>query len=192
MSKINKLTEEQWNTLWEKYKNLMFSISYRIGGDKICNAVEDSVQELCMTAMDACEAYEKKTGQTFDEYIETINFNKYIKTCLWNRKNNNGLKIEKKRTINRHHSLDEQIAETQSNAQTDVCPVSALVDDVCLAADLVPVRDLILRDNAMIKPNGRVNISRLSKTLGRSKQQTTKALNELRHQYKDFEEMNNV
>ena len=192
MSKKNELTEEQWDKLWEKYKNLMYSISYRIGGDSICNSIEDSVQELSITAMDACQAYEKKTGQTFDKYIDTINFNKYIKTCLWNRKNNNGLKIEKKRAVNRHHTLDEQIAETQSNAQTDVCPVSALVDDVCLAADLVPVRDLILRDNAMIKPNGRVNISRLSKTLGRSKQQTTKALDELRHQYKDFEEMNNV
>ena len=67
----------------------MFAISYRIGGDNICNSIEDSVQELSITAMDACQAYEKKTGETFDEYIETVNFNKYIKTCLWNRKNNN-------------------------------------------------------------------------------------------------------
>ena len=44
----------------------------------------------------------------------------------------------------------------------------------------------------MIKPNGRINVSRLSEHLGQTKQQTTKALAELKNQYKDFEEMNNV
>jgi len=188
----NKLTAKQWNTLWEKYKNLMYSISYRIGGDRICNSLEDSVQELSITAMDACLAYEKKTGKKFDEYINTTPFNKYIKTCLWNRKNNNGLKIEKKRAINSHCSLDEQIAETNINLNTDVCPVSALVDDVCLTDELISVRDVILTDTNMIKPNGRINISRLSKYLGKSKPNTQKALAELKEKYKDFEEMNNV
>jgi len=188
----NQLTEEQWNRVWEKWKNLMFSISYRIGGDNICNSIEDSVQELSITAMDACHAYEKKTGETFEEYIETSNFNKYIKTCLWNRKNNNGLKIEKKRAINRHCSLDEQIAETNTTAQSEVCPVSALVEDVCLTDELKAVRDLLLTDQDMIKPNGRINISRLSEHIGKSKQQTKKALATLEEQYKDFEEMNDV
>tara|TARA_R110000744_G_scaffold105908_1_gene202082 strand:- start:299 stop:871 length:573 start_codon:yes stop_codon:yes gene_type:complete len=188
----NKLTAKQWDRVWVKWKNLMFAISYRIGGDNICNSIEDSVQELSITAMDACQAYEKKTGETFDEYIETVNFNKYIKTCLWNRKNNNGLKIEKKRAINKHCTLDEQIAETNVNLNTDVCPVSALIDDVCLTDELITVRNIILSDTNMIKPNGRINISRLSEHLGKSKQQTTKALAELKEQYKDFEEMNNV
>ena len=188
----SKLTDKQWDRVWVKWKNLMFAISYRIGGDNICNSIEDSVQELSITAMDACEAYEKKTGETFEEYIETSNFNKYIKTCLWNRKNNNGSKIEKKKVINRHCSLDEQIAETNVNLNTDVCPVSALVDDVCLTEELISVRNILLTDNSMIKPNGRINVSRLSKYLGKSKQQTAKALAELKTQYKDFEEMNNV
>jgi len=44
----------------------------------------------------------------------------------------------------------------------------------------------------MIKPNGRINISRLSEHIGKSKQQTKKALATLEEQYKDFEEMNDV
>ena len=60
-NKINKLTDAQWDKIWDKYKNLMYSISYRIGGDKICNSIDDSIQELCITAMDACRTYGKKT-----------------------------------------------------------------------------------------------------------------------------------
>tara|TARA_R110000765_G_scaffold79511_2_gene156480 strand:- start:489 stop:1070 length:582 start_codon:yes stop_codon:yes gene_type:complete len=191
-NKINKLTDAQWDKIWDKYKNLMYSISYRIGGDKICNSIDDSIQELCITAMDACRTYGKKTEKSFEEYVNTIPFNKYIKTCLWNRKNNNGLKIEKKRAINTHATLDENIAETESNVQTDVCPVSALIDDVCLDAELVSVRDVLIQDTSMIKPNGTINVTKLSKFLGRTKQQTQKALAELKTQYKDFEEMNNV
>lgn len=188
----NTLTAEQWDKLWERYKNLMYSISYRIGGDNICNSIEDSIQELSITAMDACRTYQAKTNLSFDEYFGTVNFNKYFKTCLWNRKNNNGLKIEKKRVVNTHATLDEQIAETESNASIDVCPVSALIDDICLGDELTSVRDVLLQDNNMIKPNGKINVTKLSKFLGKSKQQTQKALAELKHQYHDFEEMNNV
>ena len=170
----------------------MFSIAYRIGGDSITNSIEDSIQELSITALDACAAYKKKTGQTFSQYINTENFNKYIKTCLWNKKNNNGLKIEKKREINRHLSLNEQIAETNWSTQSEACPVSALVDDVELNSQLSSVRDIILEDASLIKPNGTINISKLSLTLGKTKQETKKAITELRFQYKDFEEMNNV
>ena len=189
---MSKITDTQWDTLWEKYKNLMYSISYRIGGDKICNSIEDSIQELSITAMDACAAYEKKTGESFEDYIDTINFNKYIKTCLWNRKNNNGTKIEKKREVNSHCSLDEQIAETQDTMKSEVCPLSSLVNDVELNPQLSSVRDTILEDNSLIKPNGEINVSRLSSLLGKTKQETKKAITELRFQYKDFEEMNNV
>ena len=185
-NKTNKLTAEQWDKIWDKYKNLMYSISYRIGGDKICNSIDDSIQELCITAMDACRTYGKKTEKSFDEYVNTLPFNKYIKTCLWNRKNNNGSKIQKKRVIN------ENIAETESNVQTDVCPVSALIDDVCLTTELVSVRDVLIQDTSMIKPNGTINVTKLSKFLGKTKQQTQKALAELKTQYKDFEEMNHV
>lgn len=187
-----QLTDEQWDRVWVKWKNLMYSISYRIGGDSICNSIEDSIQELSLTAMDACHAYKKKTGKTFEEYVDTIPFNKYIKTCLWNRKNNNGLRIEKKRAVNRHCSLDEQIAESNTKVQSEVCPVSALVEDVCLTDDLISVRDIILQDSTMIKPNGLINVTKLSRYLGKSKQQTQKALAELKNQYKDFEEMSHV
>tara|TARA_R100000458_G_scaffold35528_1_gene32919 strand:- start:6147 stop:6719 length:573 start_codon:yes stop_codon:yes gene_type:complete len=186
------ITNDEFNKVWDKYKNLMYSISYRIGGDNICNSIEDSIQELSQTACEACLAYERKTGKTFDEYIDSFEFNKYIKTCLWNRKNNNGLKIEKKRAINRHCSLDEQIAETNTTAQSEVCPVSALINDVCLSDDLISVRDIIIQDSTMIKPNGRINVTKLSKHLGKTKQQTAKAIAELKEQYKDFEDMNNV
>ena len=63
---------------------------------------------------------------------------------------------------------------------------------MCLDAELVSVRDILIQDTSMIKPNGTINVTKLSKFLGRTKQQTQKALAELKTQYKDFEELNNV
>ena len=67
-------------------------------------------------------------------------------------KNNNGTKIEKKREVNSHCSLDEQIAETQDTMKSEVCPLSSLVNDVELNPQLSSVRDTILEDNSLIKP----------------------------------------
>jgi len=90
------LTDSQWSQIHKKYKRLMYAVSHRIGGDKIANDFDDSQQELAITTMDAVDAYARKTGLTFDEFFSTRAFDKYIKTCLWNKKNNLGNKIKKK------------------------------------------------------------------------------------------------
>ena len=85
------ISNEEWEFVQKKYGSLIYMIAHRIGGDKITNDFDDSVQEIRMSAMDAIRTYKKKTDVPFDKFFITKDFDKYIKTCLWNRKNSNGI-----------------------------------------------------------------------------------------------------
>ena len=108
-SKNNKytVTEEQLGKIEEKYRRLIFAIAHRIGGDPVTNAFEDSVQNLYISALDAVRTFSKKTEATFEDFFDTVEFDKYIKTCLWNRKNNAGSKIQKRKPVARHATIEE-------------------------------------------------------------------------------------
>ena len=79
------ISAEQWETVEKKYKKLMWHISHRIGQDAITNSIDDSYQELSIACLDAIRTFGKSTGKDFDEFFDTIPFDKYIKTCLWNK-----------------------------------------------------------------------------------------------------------
>ena len=81
------ITDSQLELIKKKYEKLMYAVSYRIGGDRVLSSLEDSMQDLYMSAFDACEAYGRKTGLDFDEFFDTVEFDKYIKSTLWNKKN---------------------------------------------------------------------------------------------------------
>ena len=87
------MNNTEWNTVTKKYGKLMYMIAHRVGGDAITNSVDDSFQELSISAMDAVSTFSRKTDKKFEEFFKTKEFDKYIKTCLWNRKNSLGIKI---------------------------------------------------------------------------------------------------
>ena len=184
MSKKYTTTSEQIEKIKSKYGNLIYAIAYRIGGDAVTNSFEDSVQNLYISAMDACEAYKRKTGKEFDEYFGTTEFGKYIKSTLWNKKNNVGKKITKKLNINSHLSLDENLLGDES--MYEGVDVSALSFDVLFEEDTRELVELIIGDYSMIKPSGDINISKASRELGIDKRELKNRLNALRFNLRDY------
>lgn len=93
------LTAEQWELYEKKYGKLLWKISHCISGDNAIASIEDNYRDLVVAAIDSMNGFNKKTGKTFDEFIEDPMFSKYTKTCLWNYKNNKGSEIKKRYPI---------------------------------------------------------------------------------------------
>jgi len=178
------ITSEQIEEIKTKYGNLIYAIAYRIGGDSIANSFEDSVQNLYIAAMDACETYKRKVGSPFRDFFGSDEFDKYIKSTLWNKKNNVGSRITKKRNITSHLSLDENLLGDES--MYEGADVSSLSFDVSLEEEHKQIVELILGDYSLIKPNGDVNISKASRQLGIEKRELKNRLEKLRFHLRDY------
>jgi len=190
------MNDQQWEKILKKYKGLMYMIGHRIGGDKIANDFDDSQQELALTAIDAVAAYTKKTGKKFDDFFGTVQFDKYIKTCLWNKKNNLGNKIKKKYGIRNCVSLSAN-PELFSTEQGEVYGSSSLevqetvlsaCEDVGLDNAEQEIVDCVLGDMRLIKPDGSFNISKLSRLTNKTKTEVRSAVDRMKHQLKDYNE----
>lgn len=190
------ITEAQWTKVQAKYKRLMYTVSHKIGGDKVGQDFDDSQQELALTTMDAVDAYARKTGQSFDEFFETRDFDKYIKTCLWNKKNNLGGKIKKKYGIRQCVSLSEN-PEMFSTGTCDTYGSSSLelpahevsaFEDAELDEESQKVVDAVVNDMRIIKPDGSLNISKLSRILNTTKSEVRLAISHLQQQLQDYNE----
>jgi len=188
------LTDTQWNKLHKKYTRLMYAVSHRIGGDKVATDFDDSQQELSITALDAVDAYARKTGLEFDEFFSTREFDKYIKTCLWNKKNNLGNKIKKKYHIRSYVSISENpdifstgsgTTYASSSLEVDAPTVSAF-DDAPLDPLARQVAEAVEQDMRIIKPDGSLNISKLSRQLNTTKQEVRNAISRLKTQLEDY------
>jgi hypothetical protein len=185
------VTPEQLEKIKEKYEKLIFMISHRVGGDPITNSFDDSVQDLYISALDAVRTYSKKTDETFEEFFDTVEFDKYIKTCLWNRKNNSGAKIQKRKPISKYVTIEEDILSLEDLFQGDETRMDlsgfgeVLIDMDEQSQDLVRT---ILQDGKMIKPNGNVNINRLARETGFSKQKLKSVFNQIRIAYREYNE----
>ena len=62
------MNDAQYKKILKKYENLMFTIAHRIGGDKITNDFDDSIQNLSMACIEAVNAYARNTNKAFDDY----------------------------------------------------------------------------------------------------------------------------
>jgi hypothetical protein len=190
------LTDSQWAQIHKKYKRLMYAVSHRIGGDKIANDFDDSQQELAITTMDAVDAYSRKTGLEFDEFWGTIPFDKYIKTCLWNKKNNLGNKIKKKYKIRSYISISENPELFSTGTDTTfgssslevAAPVVSAFDDAPLDTLCRGIATAVSNDMRIIKPDGSLNISKLSRQLKTTKQEIRGAIARLKFQLQDYNE----
>jgi hypothetical protein len=94
-----QINDEQWKKVYDKYKNLIYTVCHRISGDSALCTVEDLEADLNIIALESIETYGRKNNVSFDEFFDTPTFHKYIKTCLWNYKNSKGAKITKKRMV---------------------------------------------------------------------------------------------
>jgi hypothetical protein len=178
------ITHEQWEKINAQYEKLIYKVAHFIGGDKITSDFDDSVQDVRMACIDACYGYEKKTGKKFDEYWGTEEFHKYIKTVMWNKKNANGTKIKKRKSI----KPKGEVKEAYMGFGDDNFKESTYFYDVYDTLDEQEQEIVyeVLHDGKSIKPNGHINIARLSRQLGVSKGKIKKAIQAVTEKYEDF------
>tara|TARA_R100000458_G_C8258685_1_gene234432 strand:- start:751 stop:1314 length:564 start_codon:yes stop_codon:yes gene_type:complete len=185
---MSELSDTQWKQITKKYGKLMWMISHRVGGDTITNSVEDSYQELSMSAMDAVRTFSNKTTKPFDEFFSTKEFDKYIKTCLWNKKNSLGIKIQKKKVVNNAMSFEPELVSEEETYEGSGIPIDVSgFADIELDDECRKVVEVILRDGKVIKPNGKININRLVRETGKSKPRIKYIIERLESYYQDYE-----
>ena len=187
MKKQYSVTNDQVERIRKRYGKLIFMIAHRIGGDTVVNSFDDSCQELYITACDACEAFGRKQELEFEDFFDTGEFHKYIKSCLWNKKNNVGRNITKKKILNNKFSLDEELFGDESLV-TEAFDVSALLADVRMNPECKDVLRHLLNDFSLVKPNGNLNVSKLARVLDKDKKQTKVLIDHLQHIFKDYNE----
>jgi hypothetical protein len=166
------LSSVQWEKITNKYEGLMWKISHQISGDKATSSLKDNFADLQVAALDAIIGYEKqgegKNGK-FDEFCDTRGFDKYIKTVLWNSKNNKGARITKKA------SILKGVVSTNDNEeviQIEGDNIGSIENNIFFEEIKVKLDEkqrkilkLIIRDPKLITEKGKINILRLSKKL---------------------------
>ena len=94
---MDKMTADQIHEIIEeKWSGLIWTIAYKISGDLATSSLEDNYQDLWLAAYEAIEGFTKQHNYTngpVETWIRSSAFNKYIKTCLWNKKNHKGKQI---------------------------------------------------------------------------------------------------
>ena len=180
----NNLTYDEWEWLEEKYGKLLHHIAYRIGLDPITHDHDDSYQELCIAMMDTVAMFEKTATIPFKEYKETVHFDRYIKTVLWNRKNCLGNKIIKRAPLRRQVTIDEQLLKDKAHYLVESFTPFGNEN---LEDDMLEILNEIELDAKLIKPSGDFNISRLCRNLGKSKAQVKHTIDRLKHTLQEYE-----
>lgn len=90
-----EITDEDWKLYESRFGSLITYIANRITGDPSNCCIEDNVQDLNIAALASIEGYYAKNkcyDIPFSDIVNTSLFASYTKTCLWNRKNNKGVK----------------------------------------------------------------------------------------------------
>ena len=164
------VTDEQWEKIDEKYWKLMRKIAHWISGDAAIASHDDNYADVQIAALEAVRGYSKKEKQSFDEFWGSVGFDKYIKTCLWNLKNNKGAKIPKrfpitKRTVTTFNNEEflELTDDSNGGNESFLKEFSSLLTD-----KQYEIVKLVIQDPSYIKPSGKINVSKLSKALSMS------------------------
>lgn len=132
---MQQISNEQWNLYLQKYEKLMWTISRKISGDPMTASIEDNFSDLCIAALNSISAYERKTGQGFDEAFGTKLFDQYTKTVLWNYKAKKGVPLTNKMDFrNKHFSINMMDSDGEESS-FDIEDTSSSMDLSSLCLD---------------------------------------------------------
>ena len=165
------LTSEQWKKIDQKYGKLMYKISYQISGDdRATSAFEDNLQDIRLSALEAVLGFEKQNDGAngkFEDFWGSTGFDKYIKTCMWTKKNNKGAKITKKEgllknTLNTTHEAVIEIPECTGDPD-----IAILLEEISyhLTPTQLRIITTVVQDPTLVKPSGKLNVKQLSENL---------------------------
>lgn len=160
------LTGEQWERYEDKYGKLMWTIARKISGDDAISAIEDNRADLCQTALESINAFNKKTGASFDEMMLMKLFDQYTKTCLWHKKANKGKKIKNRYLLTNNTVSASENPDLLAQENSKAAASFDLKEDLNKVQKIII--DLIVKDPSIILDTGRVNISEIARLLGLS------------------------
>ena len=110
-------------------------------------------------------------------------FDQYIKTCLWNFKNNKGARIAQRYNINRDvvsTSQNEEVLKLESNngSQFDF---EFFLEDIStqFSEEQKEVIEALVRCPSCVKVNGKINISKVAKKVNKGWQTTADTIHSL-------------
>lgn len=179
----SQLTSDQWDKIENKYGKLIHTICQMISGDQALCSHEDLYSDLCIAAIEAVIGFQKKYNKPFDEIIDDPIFNKYIKTCLWNYKNNRGTKLTKKMHIRKCIPLvweedkdgkhfDSQAADFMVSKEDPSFGVELEFTNKFIESTLdkeqLNLIEYIVDNPDLLKKNGKVNRAALSDKLSKN------------------------
>ena len=177
------VSAEQWEKIDCKYKNLLWAISHKISGDRALAAPEDNFAELQIVALEAVAGFTKKTGRNFDDFWGETLFDKYIKTCLWNYKNNKGARIAQRYNIHRDvvsTSRNEEVLHLEDKHGTEI-DIEFFLEEVSshFTQDQKEVLEVLVRCPSCVKVNGTINKSKIANKLDKKWHEVDKVVKSL-------------
>ncbi len=154
----------------ERYEKLIWKICHHISGDNAIANLEDNYQDLCIAALDAIRGFEKKTGEKVEDFLDSVLFGKYLKTCLWNHKNNKGAKIAKKYPLTKgtvpvfdNEEVLNLKGDEGSSVETSIFFQELKKD---LDEEQRDCLKILLEGRDVFHSNGKINISKLARKMG--------------------------
>lgn len=173
---MTNLTEEQFAFLHEKYKRLIYVAAKAVKADSVMHSVQDCQQELYISMIDAAKGFEAKTGLKPEEFIDTVIFDKYLKTTIWNRKNTLGSKVTRVYKVNHALPIDAELLSVEDTE----CSSVNIFKDLEFDDDEVRLINASVLDPTIYKQNGKFNITKASKILQVPKTQIEHTITKLR------------
>ena len=162
-TKIYKIIES-------KYDRLIWTIAKKISGDYATSNLEDNYQDLWLAAFEAVEGFTKQNNYSngpVEGWIETKPFDKYLKTCLWNKKCHKGKLISKKYEIHRD-TVPTHLEEVLNVSAPDSSKIADIFDDlfISLTNDENEAMVCLLADpDKYLTEQGKIKISPIQRKL---------------------------
>jgi hypothetical protein len=136
--------------------------------------------------MEAVAGFARKEQKPFAEFWDTVGFNKYMKTCLWNLKNKKGSRITKRYNINKNTVDITEYSEilVAENHDTSTTSLDFVLGESVskFSDDQINAIKTVMDNPHFVKPNGKVNVRRLSTELGYCAAKTRKILDGIKTQ----------
>lgn len=162
------LTEKQWKLVHDKYHKLMITISKNMSGDPVICDTPEVISDLQVVTLEAVETFSRLNNREFDEFFNSPEFDKYIKTCYWNYKNKTGKGVTNKKAIRqntiqisggwRGDSDSEAVLEIPASEMSEYSAEMFLEDmNRELSEYQKYLIELITNTPDCIKPSGKVN-----------------------------------
>jgi len=168
-----------------KYDRLIWSIAKKISGDYAISNVEDNYQDLWLAAFEAVEGFTKQNNYSngpVEDWIETKPFDKYIKTCLWNKKCHKGKLISKKYEIHRD-TVPTHLEEVLNVSAPNSTEVAGIFDDLFISLtndENEAVVCLLADPDKYLTEQGKIKISPIQRRLKWDRRRVSTAIEGVR------------